>query len=303
MQKMGKRRLIMPRAKIFQAIASLAVLIVGGPLRADDHAAIPVQWYLMDLPPSFIVSGPDKGTGYQDKTLDYFASKMPGFQIERHTAAIARLLSNLSTGVGVCSGSLGRTADREKHMIFSEPVLYSLPMRLVVPTAVAPKVQALLDAEGKIEPEKLAKAGFVHAGMVKGRTYGPVVDAFLSRHEDEVSSTGRTELVFRMLARGRVDYSFAYPDEAGYYARIHMAADDDSSFTTFPIAGLPDVVSSYFACSNDAVGQKVIKAVNKIIREHRSPTVPTPWTQYYLSWIDKNARHDIELAQDRPMQH
>ncbi|MCJ9428445.1 transporter substrate-binding domain-containing protein [Kordiimonas marina] len=292
----------MPRAKIIEAFACLVLFFAAPPLRADDKAPVAVQWYVMDYPPSYIVSGPEKGTGYQDKILDYFASKMPGFRIERHPAAIARLLSNLSNGVGVCSGSLGRTAEREKHMVFSDPILYSLPTRLVVTAAAAPKVRALLDANGKIQPEKLAKAGFVRAGVVKGRTYGPVVDAFLARHKDEVSSTGRTELVFRMLARGRVDYSFSYPDEAGYYARIHMAADDDSSFTTFPIAGLPDVMASYFACSKDAVGRKVIGAVNKVISEHRSRTVTTPWTHYYLSWIDKNARHDIELAQDHPAQ-
>ncbi|TNE63240.1 MAG: transporter substrate-binding domain-containing protein [Alphaproteobacteria bacterium] len=283
-------------ATAFCRAAGLSVaLLFSGASHSEQAPDTTIQWYVMDYPPAYIVTGPQAGTGYQDRILDYFAAQLPELRIERRPVALARLLSNVAHGPAACAGALGKTEERERSMVFSRPIIYSLPMRLVVNATDAARVEKLLDAKGQVPPEVIDPAGFKTAGLVQGRTYGSLLDSFLvgEREKGNISNAARAELVFRMLARGRVDYSFGYPDEAGYYARAELTAGDAAAFKTFPIAGLPVAMPSYYACTDDAAGRRMIEAINGVI--DRFGAVP-PWTAFYLDWIDGNARRDIEAV-------
>jgi uncharacterized protein (TIGR02285 family) len=269
----------------------------------DEHSTSPaaepplvVQWHLFSFPPAFIASGPDAGHGYQDQILDYFERHLPGIRIERRHSVLARALANIEHGGAACTGALARTPEREKYMVFSEPVLVSLPLRLVVNEHRADEVRKMMDAAGGTYLSDLDMLAKLNGGAVQGRAYGPMIDAWIAgaKIRRGIHMTARPELAFLMLARGRIDYTFAYPDEVGYFMRRHKGKDMMDTLVTLPLAGVEQAVASHFACSKDAAGRAVIDAINGVIARERAATGDqAPWQQPYLDWIDANAQADI----------
>jgi len=274
-------------------------------LAQDDgaHSTFPaaepqqtVQWHLFSFPPAFIASGPDAGHGYQDRILDYFEKRLPNFRIERRHSVLARALANIEHGGAACTGALARTPERERYMVFSEPVLHSLPLRLVVNEHRAEDVRKMLDRAGAAHLSDLGMLAELNGGAVQGRAYGPLIDSWIAgaKTSGGIHLTARPELAFFMLARGRIDYTFAYPDEVGYFMRRHKGKDMMDTLVTFPLAGVEQAVASHFACSNDQTGRAVIDTINGIIAAERGrPGGQAPWQKPYLDWIDANARADM----------
>ena len=271
---------------------------------ASEHSTFPVpenvlnvQWHLFSFPPSFIESGPYAGQGYQDRILDYFEQRLHGVHIERRHSVLARALANIEHGGAACTGALARTPEREKYMVFSKPVLFSLPLRLVVNAHQAEQVRKTLDKDGVAHLADLGMLATLNGAAVKGRTYGAAVDEWLQdvRASSRIHTTARPELAFLMLARGRIDYTFAYPDEVGYFMRLHKGKDMMDTLVTIPLADADRQPASHFACSNDAAGRAVIDAINRIIVEEAGPqSDAAPWQQPYLDWIDDGSRADMK---------
>ncbi|WP_262691967.1 transporter substrate-binding domain-containing protein [Kordiimonas aestuarii] len=253
-----------------------------------------INWYTHSFPPAFIGSGPFEGQGYQDEILSYFENRLTGFTIKRHQTALARVIASVRYGTAACAGALGRTPERERFMIFSRPILTSLPIRLVVGESDMARIDPYLDERGQISLATLARIDGMQGSAVKDRTYGAVLDPFVRRARERglLHTAARPELAFLMLARGRVSYTFAYPDEVGYFMRLHAGKDQMNSLVTLPIAEEAGLVTSYIGCSNDSAGRAVIKAVDDILTAHGYEKTP-PWQVPYLRWIDAAARSDL----------
>ena len=267
-----------------------------GKVGTNMPADIKVQWHLFNFPPAFIESGPFAGQGYQDQILDFFEHKLDGFQIERRHSVLARALANIEHGGAACTSALARTPEREAYMVFSNPILLSLPLRLVVNEHRAKEIQAQLDDAGRAHLADLGTLSRLKGVAVLSRTYGAAIDGWIAdaKAKGGMHIAARPELAFLMLARGRIDYTFAYPDEVGYFKRRHKGKDMMDSLVSLPLADADAAPASHFACSNDKTGRAVIDAINHILTTER-PAIGrlAPWQRPYFNWIDERAQADM----------
>ncbi|WP_020398131.1 transporter substrate-binding domain-containing protein [Kordiimonas gwangyangensis] len=267
-----------------------------GKVGAASPADLRVQWHLFSFPPAFIESGPLAGQGYQDQILDFFEHKLDGFQIERRHSVLARALANIEHGGAACTSALARTPEREAYMVFSNPILLSLPLRLVVNEHRAAEIQGQLDEAGQAHLSDLATLSHLKGVTVMSRAYGVAIDGWIedAKAKGGMHTAARPELAFLMLARGRIDYTFAYPDEVGYFMRRHKGKDMMDSLVSIPLADADAAPASHFACSNDATGRAVIEAINHILTTEK-PAIGglAPWQRPYFNWIDERAQADM----------
>ena len=103
-----------------------------------------------------------------------------------------------------------------------------------------------------------------------------------------------------MLANGRFDWTIDLPAHIAWWARGSAGAGSEApaetteaaqafKYITRPIAGEPDESISYIGCSNRDLGRRAIEAVDRII-DAAGPN--PPWTEYYLKWLDDDAKAD-----------
>ncbi|WP_417455859.1 hypothetical protein [Kordiimonas sp.] len=296
-----RRRLIEP-GRVFQLLWVLLFSVISSDASPANSAegegdARPlVHWYSFNYPPAFIMDGPFKAQGYQDQILDYFEERLVDFRIRRHETALARVIANVRYGEAACASALAKTEDRARFMVFSEPILTSLPLRLVVNSTRSDELKQLVNEHGRIGLPQLAALEGLSGAAVKDRSYGPHIDPWMhvAREKGDLHVAARSELAFLMLARGRVDYTFGYPDEVGYFMRLHEGKDMMDTLTTLPLEEETILVESYIGCSVDPVGQQVINAVNQIMqdKQHDNALLVQP----YLQWIDAAAQHDLQTA-------
>lgn len=280
-----------------QKLAFALTALCSGTVFAHDSGSksIDISWYLFDYPPSYITSGPYKEQGYQDLILADLEQSLPSMRIHRVATSVALVMANLEHEKGACAGALAKTPERMAHMVFSDPILVSMPIRLVVREDMMPTLLPFLDDKGQVMLPALTKAEGLRAGIVQGRVYGHALDDALAEEARSGNAVraGQGHLVFRMLARGRIGYTFGYPDEVGFYVRMLEREGVEAKLATLPVVGYSANSHSHIGCTKDAAGEAFIAAVNHILAEQETHA---RWQSYYLDWVDPSARSDIAAA-------
>lgn len=277
-----------------QTLAMLLAALSPSAAVADDHGAetFDISWYLFDYPPSYITNGPYMGQGYQDRILADLEQSVPSVRIHRVATSVARVMANMEHAEGACAGALAKTPERMAHMVFSDPILVSMPIGLVIREDMKQVLAPYLDDNGQVMLPALVKAGGFSAGIVQGRVYGRALDDALAQEARSGNAVraGQGHLVFRMLARGRIGYTFGYPDEVGFYVRMLEREGVEARFSMLPVAGHTANSHSHIGCTKDAAGEAFIAAANRVIAEQNTLA---RWQSYYLDWVDPAARTHI----------
>ncbi len=286
-----------------KVVAMVLGAVCTGSAFAQDRSPEPfdITWYLFDYPPSYITKGPYEGQGYQDQILADIERSLPSFQIHRTATSVARVMANMEHAKGACAGALAKTPERMTHMVFSDPILVSMPIGLVIREDTKQTLAPFLDDKGQVMLPALVKAKGLSAGIVKGRVYGRALDNALAEEARSGNAVraGQGHLVFRMLARGRIGYTFGYPDEVGFYVRMLEREGVEAKFAMLPVAGHSSNSHSHIGCTKDAAGKAFIAAANRVIAEQNTHA---RWQSYYLDWVDPSARTHIaaSIAQETP---
>ncbi len=269
---------------------------------SDTSEPVDISWYLFDYPPSYITEGPYEGQGYQDQILADIERSAPSIRIHRIATSMARVISNMEHEKGACAGALAKTPERMTYMVFSDPILVSMPLRLVIRKDMMATFSPFLDDKGQVMLSALlnTEAG-LKGGVVKGRAYGQQLDVAMDKEArlGNVVRAGQGHLVLRMLARGRIGYTFGYPDEIGFYARMLESEGVEAKFAMLPVAGHSTNSHSHIGCTKDAAGKAFITAVNRVIAE---PKTHARWQSYYLNWVDPSARAAVTATIDQDIQ-
>lgn len=246
------------------------------------------------------------GSGIADETLDWFIARMPEFDHEMIVADSLRLENMLATRDGICAPALVKSPERLTFTVFSKPVYWSEPPRLVVNAAAAAEVDSHANARGEIELPALLDDPHLSGGRLLGRSYSASIDRVLDAAKPTariVPLTHAREL--DMLANSRFDWTIALPIHIAWWAQgfegpSDRAGDDDTparttdaaisfKFVTRAIAGEPDELIGYMGCSNREIGRRAIAAIDRII-DAAGPN--PPWTEFYLKWLDADSKAD-----------
>jgi uncharacterized protein (TIGR02285 family) len=245
------------------ALAVLALL--SSPVLASERPVI--TWLMADLPPNHIEDGPYAGQGIKDKQLAFLKERLPQFQHHALVASVARMWYEMPRNDGNCIIGVYHTAEREAFTRFSARPAQIDGYRLIFRRDRAPRIANYLTAEGTVDLATLGNRNDLNGGYLHGSVYVPLIRNFI----DDAARVGRldhyptTTRMFNLLLAGRIDYVFAQPFEAAYFAEIegHQAGNLQAR----PIARLASTADSYIACSDKPVGRAAIAAIDQILAD------------------------------------
>ncbi|WCL55356.1 hypothetical protein [Gimibacter soli] len=259
----------------------------------------PLVWYIYELDPFHIVSGPDRGQGYGDKTLDDVEKAMPQYRFNRQVVPFTRLLANMKTVPNSCTLGLVPNPERAENYLYSKPFIWTQIAQFAVQESRANEVRAILTPDHNVPLSRVDDAGFRDGGLAIEHHFVAGIDAHVSkaRADGRMFDIEREDLVLAMLARGRFDYSFSAPDEIGYFNLRARRAGLRDRLISFPIEGSPDVAISHLVCARSEVGAEVIAAANALLDKE---AVPPSWFRHYLRWIDPT---NAALFHERVVRH
>ncbi len=263
------------------AIVVTAGLVMLAP--AGASAKDRLVWAEIDFPPFSIVDGPMKGMGLTDKTREYFVSRMPEFAHETAVFPILRVFQLMSAAENFCYPSAAKTAEREKAALFSRQIYWLKPIQLALRPADLQRFVPVLDATGAVDLARLFADPHLQGAVVLGRAYNPAVDRALSQWGKRASvfEVEDNTTLYRMMARGRIDWTFGYAEEGSYYLKL-LGEDQRGTVTALPIAGSPRIAAGYFACSPGPIGERAINAINRIASEAGTPPA---YFNHYAEWL------------------
>ena len=233
----------------------------------NTYANNQVDWQSSHRPPASIWQGSFTQQGFADATRDIVTAMLPHYQHKTSMHSLATITNNMKLGKPVCHPLLFDTKIRREFAYFSIPSAITPSMRVVTTEKNAKK----LKLDQKLSLESLLKNTSVSFALIRGRSYGKYLDDIIANHADgyahvKIEVTDNTTL-FKLLAKGRVDYVLAFPFELNYY--LSYAQIDDTKFVNFSINGLEEYAIGSIACSKTPLGKSVVLDVNNVLRKQR----------------------------------
>jgi uncharacterized protein (TIGR02285 family) len=296
--------------RLICAVVFAAVLSGIAPLAAWAEDKPRLTWVSTASPPTHIEDR-GAGPGIADETLDWFIARLPGFEHEIISADALRLEAMMMERDGVCSPALVKAPERLAYAVFSKPVYWSEPPRLIANAAHATEIDQHANDRGEIELAALLDDGRLSGARLVGRSYSAGIDRTLNA----AKPAARIVLLnhaneMDMLANGRFDWTIALPIHIEWWRHRSNPPEGEDAATpavttdaavrfaliTRGIAGEPAELVGYMGCSDQAIGRRAIEAINAII-EQAGPN--PPWTEFYLKWLDGDSKADWQRRHQR----
>ncbi|WP_020592315.1 hypothetical protein [Kiloniella laminariae] len=244
-------------------------------------------WFVWDLAPEFIQTGPWKNQGYADKFLDFFIKHLPEYEHSVRHVNIPRwsrevLLPNR------CSAHLWGG-------FFPDQLLLSKPYSFTPPHVAIfhKRHQARIGPQGTMVSlaELLQQNDLTLVIMPldfndKARqSRYPVLYPYLAPYVGKVNLMERNgsenTINLALLGHGRADYTLGYPSTITTQKRINNLGDD---YIAYRIKEHNLYKNVYVACKNDDFGKEVIEKVNRLLTEE----ILLKFLAYHEEWNDKD---------------
>ncbi len=250
-----------------------------------------MRWFHSDFPPYFIQSGPYKGQGTGDQVETFIMQALPGFEHRVSSANTARRQEAIRNGMLVCSSAILRTPQREQYMVFSEAYAHILSNGVTTLRSRREALEPFLNARGEVRLAALLESKDFVLTAASGRSYGALVDAALEAGEargkvrrfasPDIFASGLMELRNNTNTHGLLGYAI----ELNW--NLMRFGLPDREFTFLPIEGEAALVPAHVGCTRTAEGERVIAAVNGLIRAGSLPEVAR---RTYAAWLPEDVR-------------
>lgn len=247
-------------SEAWRLLALLVLLACSAPSRAAPVVDT-ITWLSGDT-----LAMRDGGTVVRpsDRMLGWLAERLPYIAHKRVVANAKRSWMLIQGGEPVCHVGAVRTAERERLAYFSNTSIMP-PLQLVVRAQQRGAVP--VDASGQVDLAALLASPELRGVMVHGRSYGPVLDSLLARHQHSPALRSITTGDFGsnlmpMLMQGKADYAIEYPNAL---AALKQLQPEAQSLVTLPIRGATDPVIAGVACPRTPWGQAAIHLIDRTL--------------------------------------
>jgi len=224
-------------------------------------------WLVLDLPPLFIIEGPDAGNGIADRVQKMISNGLKGRLFETRVANASRIAKELSEDRKVCFAGefYGNPA-----FLTSIPTIALPPHNLIVL-----KENAHLFGNGEnVSLRKLLDNRELIFGTAKNRLYGPELDGILRQYAGSKNIYARSgkdtlEGLLGMLDKKRVHYLIEYP------VSIRYAAKNAGMWDRLKVIPIQENAEALFIrgavrCSDTPWGRQLIGDINEVLRMIRT---------------------------------
>lgn len=230
-----------------------------------------IRWMLTGVPPKLIPDGPFRGTGYGEQQLALLTRHLPQFDHQLDSVTPARLWHEMREGPGVCSIDIADVPDREEWAVFTRHRTTIAGYRLLVLRERLPEFAEFRDATGRVDLDRLAASDRLRGVYVAGRHYTTQISSFTNNPARKIrlEAMSASTRIFEMIAGRRGDFSFAAVTEMNYFNALNAAAPADGKswppLAMLAIKGGDEQVHGHIACTRDALGKKVVEAVDRLL--------------------------------------
>lgn len=250
-----------------------------------------VLWYRFDYPPAFISTGPDKDRGYGDVRDAYLMRELTEYRHKIVVSNVARLFEDMRVQGNICNSALLKNPEREKYVVFSEPVAELLPAGIVTLASRKADFASFLNKRGELRLPEFIQSQRFRIAVAASRSYGPAVDQALQAGKrigvvrpyssSDIFASG----LMKLDRRGQADATLGYAVELYWAARRMNLSVDEYWFV--PIEGATQLIYSRVGCSRSPQGLAVVDRINKLIR---SGEVDKVFEKSYLAWLPPDLR-------------
>jgi uncharacterized protein (TIGR02285 family) len=251
-----------------------AIALIGLPSGVIAAELDTLTWCQFDLPPMYIVNGPNAGQGSVDGHVNFLIKKLPQYQHRNQFSNIARTQADIKAGLHLVCGGFQRNAERETYMLFSEPFLITLPPRIILPLSKLAQLKPWLNSDGELQLSKAIQKSGLMLGISSGRSYGRNIDDQLAALKGSSNILTRPtaddvgEGLVRMMMMGRLDMAIAFPSEERLYREVYSAPGD--SLINLAIEGMPRYIPVYFVAPQNNWGRQFITRIDSLLRQYWS---------------------------------
>ncbi len=252
-----------------------------------DTAKKRITWFIWDLPPEFVSSGPYQGQGYADKFLQFFIQQLPEYQHSILAVNVPRW--SLQARVpGTCTAHLWGGFYPEL-LAYSKAYTFTPPHILIFNK----KYEQRFGPQGTVlSIEELLKQRNLKLLLVKvdfnkaaSQSRYPVLYQYLKPHLGDPNlvehSIHHNFINLDMLEKGRGDYTIGYPSTIASQKRTLGVVGE---FISYRIKEHNLYKKVHVACFNDAFGREVIKKVDRSLTKD----VLLKFLEYHEEWNNKD---------------
>ncbi|WP_342620896.1 TIGR02285 family protein [Rhodoferax sp. GW822-FHT02A01] len=224
-----------------------------------------INWMVQDIAPIWMLDNGRPTTGTMDAIIQMLMDEWPDAKHEFTVVSTPRALSNLSNGVESCLAGSVNTPERAKFSYHSPAFLVAPPQLIARPQIIAKLAK---NSNGEILPATLFDRADMKGLIEQKRSYGPVLDALLSRRSPnsgihEVLRADAGSNLLKMVALGRGDYFLEYDTIFAYQLNRNPELRS-AGFITAPVAGNA-MVKFGFSCPKTEWGRRTIKRIDALM--------------------------------------
>lgn len=276
----------------------LVIALCCGSAMAEPDAGDTVFWYEGNFPPVTFLSGTHRGEGWGDKGRDLLIRRMPEFRHEVVEATPSRSYDALRNRPNTCNAETLKTPARATLYEYSEPLLRIMPNGIITTRSRLHLFEPFINKHGELDLDHFLALGKYRIGIVQGRSFGPGIDAVLTKHADKhltvsvLSSDHFKARLLKLVNQREFDAIFGYAMEMVFVSRELELAQGEVVFLS--VAQETDLVPIYVACSKTEFGKRVIAAVNRELAAPGARAELEEVAAAYRLWQDKDtsARFD-----------
>lgn len=240
-------------------ISAAAILLGFSICRAKDT----VYWLKIDWPPFQILKGEDAGKGRFDRLNKLLQEHLDQYEHENIEMNWARYWQEVKEGNHILNSMAIKTEERLHYTIYSDPVSFSLPHRIIM-------AKSKIDKMGN--PESVSLTEFLtdsqYSGILEqGRSYAATLDSELEKREIEGNYLRKpldVEQILNMIISGRVDYTIEYPLIVDYMLNKYDLPKE-AAIGSIAIKELPPYVVAFVAAPKNSWGKEVIGDLNRVL--------------------------------------
>jgi uncharacterized protein (TIGR02285 family) len=247
--------------------------VFGGSLKEPDNEKIIL---LADDKSDLVNYISPNLTSIGTDTTRMLLNHLSGFELSIEHAQIPRINKLLIRHPNICTANRVKNEQRLQENIFSLPLnIYSgLRLYYISDKKIEDKMNqfssVLFNDKGQLISLALLFKVFPKQmlGISKGRSYGGVIDQQLLNVEQKnlISRAGqkRYSAMASMLFKNRFDFLIDFPVEV---KKRLDASKQKISLKSLEIAGSPEHIIGYVACSKSELGQRFIAQVNQTLKK------------------------------------
>ena len=278
-----------------RAFATLLVLLMlSAPLRGEAQPQGPEgTWNMSPWPGLINTRDGQPSDGIIVDILQQIVQRLPEYRHRYRMNNLTRGLEQLKREPLSCFLPTYPTPERDRYGYYVG-LFVAMPHQLVVRSADLPR---FVTAGGEVSLHQLLRDRHFHGGLVRDRSYGPVLDPILQTPEallqlQRIQTSSAGSNLYGMLEHGRIDYLIDYAEVVQYVQRQGLA----QGLSLIPLAEANSPYLSGIYCSRNAEGAALIRSIDRIARQPevielfkaaQHAYIPPQTLGHYRGWLER----------------